>query len=158
MKDDGIRWFRAVFTALGGLYVLMAASALARGVGMLRDFGVPDEAVRSPVLGDFFSCFYELMAFVGVLMVLFGHVTRGRRAQAQVAAVFAVSKFLFALRDLSTSDSRFGDRLYKGEATLVFVIIGVAYALVFAAVAVAGFVGARREPTNERSASQTPDP
>jgi len=146
MKDDDIRWFRAVFTALGGLYALMAGSALAQGVGMLRGFGVPEEAVASPVLGDFFSFFYQLMAFVGLLMALFGQVTRGRRAQALVASVFAVSSVLFALHDLSTSDSRFGNHLYRGEATLVFVLIDLAYALVFAAVAVAGLVAARRKP------------
>ena len=75
--------------------------------------------------------FYQLMAVVGVLMVLFGHVTQPGRAQLLVARVFFVLNVLCAWRDLSTSDSRFGNRLYQGEKTLVFVFISLAFAAAF---------------------------
>ena len=136
--ESELRGFKVVLVTVGLVYALMASSALMRGVGMLRDFAVPEAMVASPVLGDFFSFVYENMAFVGLLMVLFGLVTRGRRAQRLVAGVFCASSLLFAARDLSTSDSRFGNHLYRGEATLVFVGIGLCLALAFGALLVSG--------------------
>jgi hypothetical protein len=52
-------------------------------------------------------------------------------AQRLVARVFAFASLLAAFRDLSTSDSRFGNHLYKGEQTLVFVFIDLVFALAF---------------------------
>jgi hypothetical protein len=138
-----LRAFRPVFISIGVVHVLLAASALGRGVGTLRDFGVPEEMVTSPVLGDFFAFFYEYMAFVGGLVVLFGVVTRGWRAQLLVSTVFAVASVGFALRDLGTSDSRFGNHLYRGDATLVFVAIDLGFAVAFAALIVGGLLRRR---------------
>lgn len=97
--ESELRGFKVVFVTVGLAYALMASSALVRGVGMLRDFAVPEAMVASPVLGDFFSACYEFMAFVGLLMVLFGLVTQGRRAQRLVSGVFCASNLLFAARD-----------------------------------------------------------
>jgi hypothetical protein len=137
----GIPGFKLVFTIIGVVYSAMGASMVVRGVGALRPFGVPDDVIASPVMGDFFTFFYELMTFIGALMILFGHVTVGRGRQTAVAAAFAVFDVLAGLRDLSTSDCRFGSRLYHGEATLVFVAIDVALALAFAALVVLGLRG-----------------
>ena len=128
---DIVRCFRATLVIIGVLYVLMAASMLVRGVGVMRDFGVSPALVASPVLEDFFLFFYQLMALVGVLIVVFGLVVRGRRSQGAVAAVLCVSNVLLALRDLQTSDCALGSRLYRGSATLMFVAISAALALVF---------------------------
>lgn len=138
-----IRGFRLLFTLIGVLYVLLASSMLVRGVGVLRDFAVPEEVVASPVVEDFFLFFYQLMAFVGVLTALLGQVTRGRAAQTAVAGFFCASNVLIALRDLSTSDSRFGNHLYRGEATLVFVLISVTLAMAFGVLLAAGLRSAR---------------
>jgi hypothetical protein len=46
------------------------------------------QVASDPVLTDLFMFFYQLMAYIGVLTVVFGFVTRERRAQAQVASVF----------------------------------------------------------------------
>jgi hypothetical protein len=90
------------------------------------------------VLEDFFLFFYQLMAFVGVLTVLFGLVTRERKSQVVVAAGFCLANLLWAVRDLGTSDSAFGNRLYRGEATLVFVYIDLGVAAIFGALAIVG--------------------
>ena len=132
--------FKLVLTIVGVVYAAMGASMVLRGVGAMREFGVPEDVLASPVFGDFFSFFYELMIFVGVLTVLFGRVTVGRGRQIIVAAVFMVYDVLVGLRDLSTSDSRFGNRLYHGDKTLVFVVIDVALALAFGTLVVLGFV------------------
>lgn len=141
--------FKAIFTTIGVLYVILASSVLVRGVEVMRDFAVPESLISSPVFQDFFSFFYQLMAAVGVLTMLFGHVTRERRAQVIVASVFCVLNLLLAIRDLSTSDSRFGSHLYRGEATLVFVSIDLALALIFGWVALRGLT--RTQSTQERS-------
>jgi hypothetical protein len=133
-----IRGFKLVFVVLGIIYVFFATSMLVRGVVVLQDFGVSAPLVSEPVLEDFFMFFYQLMAFVGVLTALFGLVTRDRRSQVLVASVFCLVNLLWAARDLSTSDSAFGNRLYHGEATLVFVFINLAWAAVFGALAIAG--------------------
>jgi hypothetical protein len=78
------------------------------------------------------------MAFGGVLQVLFGRVTRGLRAQTLVACVYTAANLLFALRDLSTSDSRFGNHLYRGDATLFFVVVDLAIASAYGALSLAG--------------------
>jgi hypothetical protein len=126
-----VRWFKATFTTIGIIYVLLASSMLVRGVVVLRDFGVPHDVVSSPVLEDFFLFFYQLMAAYGAMLVLFGHVTRELDRQLLVSRFFCALNVLVALRDLSTSDSRFGNHLYKGDKTLVFVFIDLAFALVF---------------------------
>jgi hypothetical protein len=131
-RTDSLPGFKTVFTVVGVLYAAMGASMVVRGVEVLRDFAVPESDIASPVLRDFFLFFYELMMYVGALMVLFGQVTVGRRRQALVACVFVVANLLFALRDLSTSDTAFGNRLYRGEATVIFVVINLAIAAAFA--------------------------
>lgn len=148
-----IRAFKPVFTAIGVIYVVLAASALVRGPAMLLDFAVPEAVTREPVLSDFFYFFYQYMAWGGVLQVLFGRVVRGLRAQTLVAGVYSVANVLFMLRDLSTSDSRFGNRLYRGDATLMFVVLDLAFAAAFSAVAVAGL---RRLRAGEGAAGPTP--
>lgn len=133
--------FKITFTVVGVVYMAMGASMVVRGVGALRPFGVPEELVAAPVMEDFFTFFYELMMVVGALMVLFGRVVVGRARQIAVAAFFTVLSVLTALRDLSTSDSRFGNRLYKGDATLLFVAISVTLTLVFGTLVVLGLRG-----------------
>lgn len=136
--QPGIPGFKPVLTVVGLVYMAMGASMVVRGVGALRPFGVPEDVIASPVMADFFLFFYELMMIVGGLMVLFGHVTVGRTRQIIVAATFMVLDVLAAFRDLSTSDSRFGNRLYKGDATLMFVAISVTLTLVFGTLVVLG--------------------
>ena len=137
-KSSEIRGFRTTFTIIGVLYIAMASSMLLRGVGVLRDFGVPESAIAEPVLQDSFFFFYQCMAAMGALKVLFGHVTRTRATQTVVASVFCVLSLLIAVRDLSTSDSRFGNHLYHGDKTLVFVGIGLALACAFGWLAACG--------------------
>lgn len=141
--STGLRAFKPAFVVLGLAYVLMASSALVKGTPFLEDFGVSHHLASDPVLTDFFTFYYQLMVYIGVLTVVFGLVTRERRAQAHVASVFFMASILIALRDLSTSDTRFGSALYKGKETIVFVIISVVYAMVFGGLAIMGF---RRGP------------
>ena len=151
MTERPIPGFRIVFTIIGVLYALMAASALVRGVSFLRDFGISEADLASPVVSDFFSFFYLLMAYVGALMVLLGWVTREGRAQIAVSAALSLANVGFGVRDLATSDSPFGNRLYRGDATMVFVLIDFAIAASFGALALVGFrVTRRTEVTNPR--------
>lgn len=53
-----------------------------------------------------------------------------------VAGVLSAANVLIALRNLSTSDSTFGNHLYRAPKTLVFAFISVALALIFAVLAV----------------------
>lgn len=142
-----IRGFRATFFGIGLLYVMLASSMFVRGVGVMRDFAVPESLLAEPVFQDFFFFFYELMAVVGVLVALLGQVVRERRAQALVATVLCALNLYLAWRDLSTSDSAFGNHLYKGSATLIPVFISVVLALVYAGFAWAGW----RSPALDRS-------
>jgi hypothetical protein len=140
-----IRGFKQVFTALGVTYILLASSWLVRGPVVLRDFAVPERVIAEPVFVDLFMFFYEFMAFGGVVQVLLGRVTRGLRAQTLVACVYTAANVLFTFRDLSTSDSRFGNRLYRGDATLLFVVTDLAFACAFGVLAVAGLRRLRAE-------------
>jgi hypothetical protein len=141
---QGIPGFKIVLTVVGLVYAAMGASWVVRGTGALRPFGVPEELIASPVMEDFFLFFYELMVCFGVLMVLFGHVTVGRTRQIAVAAAFMLFDVFVAVRDVSTSDSRFGNRLYKGDATLFFVAVDVTLVLVFGTLVVLGVRGRSR--------------
>lgn len=134
----GLRTFKPVLVTIGVVYVLLASWMLARGAGVMRDFAVPDSVVAAPAFEDFFLFFYQLMAALGVLTMLFGYVTRERGAQVLVSAAFCLLNVLIGLRDLSTSDSSLGNRLYRGSATLIPVLIDLVLALVFAGLVVAG--------------------
>jgi len=139
-----IRGFKPVFMTIGVIYVLLASSMLVRGVDALHEYGVPPRDVESPVVADIFIYFYILMAFIGVLMVLFGLVTRERTHQLLVAAAFFASQIVFALRDLRTSDTSLGNHLYKGDGTVVFVLIGLSFAAAFGSLVVGGLRGTSR--------------
>lgn len=147
---NSLRGFKTVFTTIGVIYVLLASSALASGPNFLLGFGVPESVVAEPVLQDIFMFFYQLMAVVGLLTVLFGHATAEGKAQWLVASAFCVANIVAALRDLVTSDSRFGNQLYKGDKTLVFVYISVAFALAFGSLVVGGLLSRGRRPIEAR--------
>ena len=151
-SSTDIRGFKAVFTAIGVTYIALASSWLVRGPVVLRDFAVPERVIAEPVFVDFFMFFYQFMAFGGALQVLFGRVTRGLRAQTLVACVYTAANVFFALRDLSTSDSRFGNHLYRGDATLLFVVTDLAFASAFGALAIAGLRRLRAEGSTAGSA------
>lgn len=138
--DSPIRGFKTTFTVVGVIYTLMAGSYLVQGPDVLLEFGVAKELVAEPVLQDFFSFFYQLMAYVGVLTVVCGHVARERRTQMIAAGTFCLANVLFMLRDLSTSDSSMGNSLYEGEKTLVFVAISLTLALIFGSFVVRGLL------------------
>jgi len=126
-----LRWFRVTFTSIGAIYILLASSMLVRGAGALREFGVDEATLSSPVMADFFGFFYELMAVFGALMILFGRTAKDLDSQRLLARAFTLLMLLAAFRDLTTSDSRFGNHLYKGDRTLVFVVIDLTFALAF---------------------------
>jgi hypothetical protein len=126
-----VRWFKPILTTVGVLYLLLASSMLVRGAGLMRDFEVPEVVVTSPVFADFFSFFYQLMAFLGVLTLVFSRVVTERSGQLLVARVFCVANVLITMRDLSTSDSALGNHLYKGQATLMPVVIDVLLTVAF---------------------------
>jgi len=126
-----IRGFRTTFVVIGVLYGMAAGSWLVRGPVVLRDFGVPPELIAAPVFVDFFGFMYEMMAFVGVLIVVFGFVAKDRRTQGVVAVVLCLGNVWFGIHDLSTSDSQWGNQLYEGEATMVFVIVDAVLAGIF---------------------------
>ncbi|MET0287346.1 MAG: hypothetical protein ABW352_22870 [Polyangiales bacterium] len=130
------RGFKLTLTVVGVVYTLMACSMLVRGPTVLHEFGVSPRLTEEAVLRDFFSFFYQLMAAVGVLVVLMGHTVRERAAQRLVAAALGAANLLAAWRDLTTSDSDFGSRLYHGPKTMVFVYISLTYALIFAILAI----------------------
>lgn len=151
-RDADIRGFKHVFTVIGGTYILLASSWLVRGPVVLRDFAVSERLIAEPVFVDFFMFFYEYMAFGGAVQVLLGRVTRGLRAQTLVAGVYTAANVLFTLRDLSTSDSRFGSRVYRGDATLLFVATDLVFACAFGALLVAGLRRLRAEGSSAPSA------
>ncbi len=141
----GLRAFRPTFLVLGASYVLMASYALAKGTAFLEEFGVSHALATDPVVNDFYTFFYQLMAYIGVLIVVFGLITKGHRTQAQVASLFAVANILTALRDLSASNTRFGSAVYENDEILIFVAVSLVYALVFGAVAIMALRAARRD-------------
>jgi hypothetical protein len=147
-----IRGFKHVFTTIGVTYTLLASSWLVRGPTVLRDFGVSDRLIADPVFVDFFMFFYEYMAFGGAVQVLLGRVTRGLRAQTLVACVYTAFNVFATFRDISTSDSRFGSRLYHGDATLLFVVTDVVVGTAFGVLAVAGLRRLRAEGSTTAAA------
>jgi hypothetical protein len=71
-------------------------------------------------------------------------VTRERTHQLLVAATFFAGQFVFTLRDLRTSDTALGNHLYKGDGTVVFVLIGLSFAAAFGLLVVGGLRGRAR--------------
>lgn len=137
--DASIRGFQTTFTVVGAIYTLMACSYLVQGPTVLLEFDVSEQLVAEPVLRDFFYFFYQLMAYIGVLTIVVGHVARERTTQMFAAGAFTLANLFFMLRDLSTSDSSMGNSLYKGDKTLVFVAISLILVLIFGSFLVRGW-------------------
>jgi hypothetical protein len=129
------RAFAITLTVIGILYVLLASSMLVPGPAIMLDFAVSAPLVAEPVFADFFMFFYQWMAGFGVLIAVLAWTVRERDAQAWVAVTLCAGSVLLALRDLSTSDSALGNRLYRGPGTLIPVFISVVLAVVLAVLA-----------------------
>lgn len=138
LEQPPLRGFKTTFTVVGAVYALMAGSWVVTGPRVLLEFGVSESLVAEPVLVDFFDFFYQLMAYVGVLTIVCGHIARERKTQTFAAAVFCAANFLFMLRDMSTSDSAMGNSLYEGDKTLVFVFVDLTLVLIFGSFVVRG--------------------
>lgn len=138
MNHSAVRGFRPTLFVLGTIYILLASSMLVRGSSAMLEFGVPESVAHHPAFADFFMFWFQLMAGVGVLMALLGQVAKDRTSQTLTAAVLCAMNIGITLRDLSTSDSAWGNRLYKGPGTLIPVYIDLAFVTVFATLLVLG--------------------
>lgn len=124
--------FKVACSVVGGLFVMLAGSMLARGAETaMRPFEVPEAVLRSAHYADYFHFTFVHMAVIGVLIALLGRYVERGRPQRIVSRVLVVVLAHYAYLDLRTSDSAIGNRLYHGPATLIPPVIDVAVALCF---------------------------
>ena len=124
--------FRTICTVVSIAYVVLGGSMVVRGPrAAMEQFGVPEVVLSSAHFADFFHWVFVHMMVLGVMIGLLGQYVREGKPQAIVARVLLLLELHYTYLDLRTSDSAFGNRLYRGSASLIPVMIDVLVTLSF---------------------------
>jgi hypothetical protein len=125
--------FRRLCTVVSVLYLLLAGSMLARGARVvMKPLGVPESVLSSAHFADFFHWLFVHMAVIGILIGMLGRFVEEGRHQRTVARVLCLLEAHYTYLDVSTSDSRFGNALYRGPGSLVPPMIDLVVLVAFA--------------------------
>jgi hypothetical protein len=125
--------FRRACTVVGVLYVAFGGSMVLRGSRQaMQPFGVPELVLSSPQFADFFHWVFVHTMVLGVLIGLLGRYVVDGASQRVVSWVLCAAELHYLYLDLRTSDSPFGNGLYRGPASLVPPAFDLAVAILFA--------------------------
>jgi hypothetical protein len=115
---------------IGTLYVVLASTMLAGGVGQMAQFGVPEATLASPYFADHHHWVFVHMVVVGILIALLGRYVEGEPSQRMVARVLCLIQLHYLYLDLRTS-TLFGNGLYADRAWVVPVMVDVLVVVAF---------------------------
>lgn len=123
--------FKAGCSVVGITYVFLSASILFQGViTFMKQCGLPDSTLQSPHYADaIFFHFFDMLV-IGILIAMAGLV-ESLLFQRVFSSVMLVVQCAYLYLDLKTSDTPFGNALYKGPNSVAPVIIGLVFSLLF---------------------------
>jgi hypothetical protein len=125
--------FRPTCLAVGGLFVLLAGSELARGVpASLDGFGVPAQVLGSAHYQDAMVWVFTHMLVLGLVIGVVGHFAESARTRRAFARVVLASIAVFTVLDLRSADWALGSGLYAGARSLVPPVIDGVVLVLFA--------------------------
>ena len=112
--------WKLIGTVIGAVYCLLGGSMLLQGVqAVMQPFGLPESTLASPHFADFFHFLFVHMVVLGIMTVLLARFVTEGRYQRIAAWLLCAINVHYTYLDLRTSDSAFGNALYRGPNTLV---------------------------------------
>lgn len=125
--------FRGTCLTVCGLYVFLSSSLFIRGLmPSMAQFQVPAQTLASPHYADALLWVYVHMAVIGLMLGVIGWYATESRLQRVFARLMLFVHIAYFYLDLRSSDSPWGNALYKGPASMVPVLIGMLMCLLFA--------------------------
>ena len=125
--------FRLTFMLIGGLYIFLSASILARGVAAsLEPFGVPAADLNSPYYENAIWWVYTHMLIIGAVMLVIGRFASNADFKMWIARLFLGAHIYYTYLDFEAADWAWGSALYKGPASLMPAYIALAATLMLA--------------------------
>ncbi len=123
--------FKLGCSVVGITYVVIAAGILSQGViSFMAQCGLPESTLQSPYYADaIFFHFFDMMV-IGVLITLAGQV-ESLTFQRVFSSTMLVIQSVYLYLDLQTSDTPFGNSLYKGPNSVAPAVIGFVFTLLF---------------------------
>jgi hypothetical protein len=124
--------FKWTLLLVGAIFMVMALGFIAKGLMIsMAEFQVPQEILNSPHYYDSMLWVYVHMTVLGLLILLIGISVTDLNKQKWIALILFVVHLFYAYLDFRTSDSMFGNGLYKGEASLIPAFMGATITFVF---------------------------
>ena len=97
--------FRLTFMLIGGLYIFLSASILARGVAAsLEPFGVPAADLNSPYYENAIWWVYTHMLIIGAVMLVIGRFASNADFKMWIARIFLVAHIYYTYLDFEAAD------------------------------------------------------
>lgn len=111
--------FKATYMIVGTTFILLSLGLFAKGlIPSMAEFEVPEQILYSPHYYDAILWVYIHMIVIGVLILLIGNSVKDIHNQFWITvALFCITAF-YTYLDFRSSDSSFGNALYKGESSL----------------------------------------
>ena len=118
--------------AVGVLFVLLASSLFLKGlIPSMAEFKIPENILNSAHYYDAIFWVYVHMMVIGVLFILIGISVKELQHQQLISILLLLITAFYTYLDFRTSDSMFGNALYKGEASVIPAYISLIVNLVF---------------------------
>lgn len=137
--------FKASCLAFGALYVLLGARILLRGIPTsMAEYAVPEVTLQSPHYQDAILWVYLHTIVLGMITVVVGLVAVEDRVKRWFARAFLAAHICYTYLDARSSESFFGNGLYRGPGSVVPAIFCVVATIFFAHVA---FCAPSRSPS-----------
>jgi hypothetical protein len=123
--------FKLGCSVVGISYIVIAAGILAQGVtAYMHQFGLPESTLESPHYADaIFFHFFDMLV-IGVLITM-ASLVESLTFQRVFSSTMLVIQCVYLYLDLQTSDTPFGNSLYKGPNSVAPVVIGFVFTLIF---------------------------
>ncbi|MEM8488509.1 MAG: hypothetical protein AAF564_23380 [Bacteroidota bacterium] len=118
--------FRTTYLLIGGLYILLSANILLRGVSAsMEPFGVPAALLDSPYYENAIWWVYTHMLVLGMVMCVIGQFAENMALKLWISRALLVAHLYYTYLDFQASDSVVGTALYKGPASVIPAIIAL---------------------------------
>lgn len=155
MPDRKRRLFQWGCSVVGISYVLIAAGILGQGVtAYMAQFGLPQSTLESPHYADAIFFHFLDMLVIGILITIAGSV-ESLTFQRVFSSAMLVIQAVYLFLDVRTSDTPFGNALYKGPNSVAPVVIGVVFTLIFLVLTISS-LRAGVSPEQKRGGNQDP--
>lgn len=118
--------FKTTFLIVGISYILLSLGLFAQGlIPSMADFQVPAAVLQSSHYVDALTWAYVHMTVLGCLITLIGYAVTDKEKQKWISLILFLITCFYTYLDVRSADFFLGNALYKGDASLIPVFIGL---------------------------------